>query len=145
MVLRLLFCGLAALLSVGCSDLPERGAVVREIPRGTWEARQPINVVYENTDTLSRRELAVLVRFRSDFAGDRFDFVLETLTPDRQLTRDTLSVRPDRAETVSLSYLDTRTVYRSFALLDRPGEYRFTFMPLAPIEHVIGVGIEISD
>ncbi len=145
MVLRLLFCGFAALLSVGCSRVPEREAVVREIPRGRWETRQPINVVYENADTLSRRDLAVLVRFRSDFTGERFDFVLETLTPDRRLWSDTLSVLPASVETVSLSYLDTRTVYRPFAVLDRPGEYRFTFMPLTPVEHVIGVGIEISD
>ncbi len=142
--LRVFYYLAAALLVVGCGRDSGREIVIREVPPGGWNARQPVAVAYENADTLSQRNLAVLVRFRSDFAYDRLDFVLETATPDSLLLRDTLSVRPDPAEAASLSYIDARMAYRSRSLLGRTGEYRFTFTPLRPVEAVIGVGVEIS-
>ena len=142
-ILRVFYYLAVTLLVVGCGRDSGREIVIREVPPGRWSARQPVAVVYTNADTLSHRSLAVLVRFRSDFRYDRLDFVLETATPDSLLVRDTLSIRPDPAQAASLSYIDTKTAYRSQSLLRRAGEYRFTFIPLRPVEAVIGVGIEI--
>ena len=135
-----------ALFIAGCNSVPQSETVIREVPPGGWNAEAPVTVVYTNADTLSHRSLAVLVRFRSDFRYDRFDFTVETTTPDGLLLRDTLSVRPDGAaiEASSLTYVDTKTVYRTRSLLRRMGEYRFSFTPLRPVETVIGVGVEIS-
>ena len=109
-----------------------------------------VDVWYENSDTLGGRTLEVLVRFRNDFACDRLDFVLETLTPDSLVWRDTLSVpfgRNERIETASLTYTDVRTPYRDRSELSRPGRYRFRFTPAETAlctDEVIGVGLVIT-
>ena len=138
--------GLLYSCSVG---IPPR-ILVTEVTPGKWGEWAPADVWYENTDTLGRKKLDILVRFRNDFACDRFDVVLETLTPDSLVWRDTLSVpfeKKEFIEAVSLTYTDVKTPYRNPAQLLRPGPYRFRFTP-APaalcVGEVIGVGIEIT-
>jgi gliding motility-associated lipoprotein GldH len=134
-----------------CSSWSDRAATVQEVgPRG-WSEQQPVVVSYENTDSLERKKLSVLIRFRKDFSYDRLDFVVETFTPDSLVWRDTLSLPAGAGsgliETTSLTYVDAKTPYRSNSVLGRTGEYRFRFTPLMPEEplhEVVGVGIEVA-
>ncbi|MDR0955075.1 MAG: gliding motility lipoprotein GldH [Rikenellaceae bacterium] len=128
-----------------------RHQIVQDVTPGSWSAAQPAIVLYENRDTVFEQSLTALVRFRNDFDFDRLDFVLETLTPDSLVWRDTLSVAypPEAKEkkATSLTYTDAEVVYRTGVVLNRPGLYRFRFTPLmpeTPVDAVIGVGIGIT-
>ncbi len=78
---------LAGLIS--CTEQPRGEIRVTEVAPGAWSPSVPAEVVYENGDTLRERRLAVLIRFRNDFAHDRLDFVVATTTPDSLTWRDT--------------------------------------------------------
>ena len=134
-------------LMCGCAGMPGESLVQEVAPE--WSPALPVDVFYENTDTLGERAIGVLVRFRNDFSCDRLDVVLETLTPDSLVWRDTVSVSfgGGGVETASLTYTDVKTPYRSRSRFGRPGTYRFRFTPANPgscTEGVIGVGVEIT-
>lgn len=133
-----------------CSTEPSLEIRVAEITGEVWSNSSPADVLYENSDTLGLKTIQALIRFRNDFQYDRLDFVVETLTPDSLIWRDTLSVSYREGapvETTSLTYTDLKTDYRSQSRLGRTGTYRFRFIPAMPesyVENVIGAGIEIT-
>jgi hypothetical protein len=129
---------LSAALTLGCTG---KAVVAEPGPEG-W----PVEMVWENNDTLSRRTLSVLVRLRSDFRSDRLDLIVETLTPDSLHWRDTVTVRPSVPEAYSLTYMDIKTPYRSDVIFKRAGDYRFRFTPLrlGTLKKVVGVGIKVA-
>ena len=148
---RLLFIVLGVIgLMCSCSTDPSREIRVTEITGEVWSNSSPADVFYENDDTLGLKTIHALIRFRNDFQYDRIDFVVETLTPDSLIWRDTLSVSyrgESPIETVSLTYTDVKTDYRTQSRLERTGIYRFRFVPAMPesyVETVIGAGIEIT-
>jgi gliding motility-associated lipoprotein GldH len=133
---------------VSCTESAVGDIRVTEVAPGDWGPQTPAEVVYDNVDTLRHRNLSVLIRLRNDFPYDRLDFVVETLTPDSLLWRDTLSLRPEPVEAASLTYTDVKTAYRSGTILEHAGAYRFRFTPSMPettVKEVIGVGVVVSD
>jgi gliding motility-associated lipoprotein GldH len=148
---RLTVCAiLGCLLFAACAD-EKRQIVTGETAPAGWGGATPVILEYVNSDTLRPRDLYLLVRRRNDFAYDRLNLLVLTTAPDGRSETDTLSValtgpEYDGAEAASYLYTDYRTPYRTRARLDRPGTYRFRFVPLmseVPLEGIIGVGIEI--
>lgn len=139
----------AAILFSSCVTDHVSEIIVSDVPV-RWSKLDPVEVAYENTDTLALKKMDVLVRFRNDFAFDRLDFVLETQSPDSLYWQDTVSVfctLPALTEVSSLTYTDVKTVYRSHSRLSRTGVYRFRFTPLMPetyLKGIAGVGIEVT-
>lgn len=134
-----------ALLSVCSCVRPQHVFVAETDPRG-WSLAEPAGIAVVNDDTVSLRTMEVVVRYGAEFAFDRLDMSVTTITPDGYRWCDTVSVPvPDPRSGIRVDR-DVNGAYRSGVRLSQKGVYRFLFAPLAVqdgVRDVIAVGMDI--
>ncbi len=113
-----------------------------------WNAAQSVTVSYDNTDTVSARDLWAVVRFCNDYEYDKFQLSITTVTPDGYRWRDTLSMEVyGRLPHVGL-YGELEQPYRHRVVLQQTGRYLFELAPVMPdtvTRGVAAVGIRLAD
>lgn len=140
----LLCLGLAAGL-FSCLN-PHRVRMADTDPDG-WSPADGTTVAYENTDTLSARDISVVVRFCNDFNYDKLALSLVTVTPDGYRWCDTLYMDVyGRLPKVGL-YGEREQPYRRGVVFTQTGRYLFSLapvMPASPTEGVAAAGIRLE-
>lgn len=113
-----------------------------------WTAAQTVTVSYDNTDTVSARDIWTVVRFCNDFEYDKLRLSITTVTPDGYRWRDTLSMEVyGRLPHVGL-YGELEQPYRYRVVLQQAGRYLFELAPLMPdtvTRGVAAIGIRLAD
>lgn len=133
---------LGALLStciVACSS--DKRTVDMHITEGdVWDSVEEF--YYDNSDTLSLREIAICLRYDKSYVADSVTMNILTLSPSNLLYEEPFTLhiphlsnmRPDE-QTFS---------YRRNVMLMEEGRYMFRLTPHYPVEGISSVGIIIS-
>lgn len=134
----------AAIVSLagGCLS-PHRAAVADVDPRA-W--RESVCVTFENTDTLTPRDLYVVVRYAGlrGAANDTLRMEVETLAPDSVRYVEQVAVVLPASGRAAALRPQLRQLYRRAAVLGLRGRYRMTFTPASPVRGVEAVGLDIE-
>ena len=99
--------------------------------------------VYDNSDTLYRRNISITVRYDGDYVSDSVPLKILTVSPDSMVYEEDFKLHiPHLADMRP----DEHTfIYRSNVLLKRSGEYRFRITPLEPIDGIASVGLIVDE
>lgn len=133
-----------ALLALSCGRVGSTLFVdMHSVDLHCWS--KPVTILYQNSDTLSLRDIAVALRYNDNFEGDTLSVVIQTSLPDVHQFREKVVLRLKREYTASAVTSSESVPYRSSSLLGEDGYYMFTITPCRAVEGVEAVGIEISD
>ena len=119
----------------------ERKAVVHDIEGEVWNEAEEFR--YTNEDSLSKRDLSIVVRYSMSYVADSLPLRVLTISPDSMLLEEPFTLRiPHLAD----MYPEEQSfVYRSNVVLRRKGDYIFRLTPEHPIEGISAVGIVVSE
>lgn len=130
---------LVAIWTWGCvSTHTERMTDVN--PEG-WARQEPATVVWNNEDTVSLRDIQLLVRYDGRAANQRLTFDMEVITPDTLSYSELLTVYLPENKRNGECVIP----YRKDALLNRKGVYVFRISTAASgVKGVEAVGINVA-
>ncbi len=129
-----------ALATYSC--LSPQNAVMVGVDLNSWDKVK--SVVYENSDTLSLRNLNIAIRYNSNFEEASLPLKLAIMAPDNRIFQDTISLQLERSSAaVAISTTESRP-YRTDVLLNQKGSYIFAFKPLIEVRGVEAIGIELE-
>ena len=130
-----------ALLCVGC--LAPRSADMASVDGRCWESAAEIKV--ENIDTISLRNIAVAIRYNSNFGEATLPLNIKVVAPDGRTFEEPFTLHLEgvkRATTISQS---VAIPYRKSALLAMKGTYTFFLEPSLSVKGVEAIGVEITE
>lgn len=135
-----LFILLLALLCVSC-DAKQMGTVeMHDTERKVWNSIEEF--YYDNADTLSLRDISIVVRYDKGYVADSVAMSIVSISPDSLVVEEPFTLHIPRLSNLRP---ETQTfVYRRNALLKTPGRYRFRLTPHTAIEGINSVGIAIN-
>lgn len=133
-----------SLTFTGCKE--SVGSVCAPVNPGGWNAGEEKRVIFLNSDTVSFREIKLFVAYDGSLEyPDELNVEVGITTPDSLVFTERVSVpfscRRERGLNVS-----SRT-YRADVVLDKTGEYGFSFRHgnPEPVRGVRAVGIEVTN
>ena len=102
------------------------------------------SVAYDNSDTLSQRNLNIAIRYNDDCKEVSLPLKIAITTPDRRVFEDTIALQLQHPAT-ALTVATTESLpYRSKVVLNQKGTYSFAFEPLTSVRGVEAIGIEFK-
>ncbi|MDR2936893.1 MAG: gliding motility lipoprotein GldH [Rikenellaceae bacterium] len=119
---------------------------VHDIDYRGWAGSDPIYLYYDNTDTVSARQLYLLLRLTGSIPYSALRMEVETLSPAGIFWCDTVSLVAPAADGPG-TFNDLRVLYRSGVRLGEAGNYRFRFRQLSSdtlLRGIAGLGIEVN-
>lgn len=102
---------------------------------------RPIAMVYDNADTLTLKEAAIVLRYGPEAAPRSGTYIVEASSPSGAQAKDTLhvSIAPDPSGN---NLQETRLPYRTNVRLAEEGEYIFTVTPPEGTNDIWNVAID---
>lgn len=135
-----LFITLLTLLFVGCSTHQMSDIEMHDTERKVWNSIEEF--YYDNADTLSLRDISIVVRYDKGYVADSVAMSIVSISPDSLVVEEPFTLHIPRLSNLRP---ETQTfVYRRNALLKTPGRYRFRLTPHTAIEGINSVGIAIN-
>lgn len=133
----------AAACALWLAACGSHGTTVEMNDMAGWRWSQAEDFTLANDDTLSLRDLSIVLRYNREFDADSIVVDITTLSPDslRLDERFTLHVPP----TDEVRPVERIFPYRRNARLMRQGIYRFTVSPVGEITGVESVGLMTDD
>ena len=110
---------IAGLFVTSC--LSPHQTVVTDTGGGTWSESAEIEI--PNADTVTPRDLYIVVRYNDSFRGDTLRLTIRTISPD------------------SLVFEEASVPYRRHVIFPDSGIYRMAFIPATPVRGVEAIGI----
>ena len=133
----------AALLAMTmCSCLAPQNSLMVGVDMRSWSGAE--SLVYENNDTLTLRNLNIVLRYNDNFRQAVLPLKIVVTTPDARHFEEVVELRLQHPS-AALTVATTESVpYRESVLLNQKGDYTFTFAPQSEVRGVEAVGIEIK-
>ena len=132
---------MGALFMVACGGSAERHSEVHDIEGEVWNA--PEEFVYSNEDSLSQRDISIVVRYSMDYVAVSVTLRVMTISPDSLLFEEPFTLHiPHLAD---MRPEEQTFVYRRNVTLRNKGDYRFRLTPEEPVEGIAAVGVVISE
>lgn len=98
---------------------------------------------YDNSDTLSRRNLSITVRYDGKYVASEVPMTILTVSPDSMVLEERFTLRiPQLAD---MRPDENTFIYRKNVLLKRKGTYKFRLTPDGPVEGIASVGIIVDE
>lgn len=136
---------LACLVFVGLSMMSCREAHhsvdVHDVEDAVWSA--PEIFCYDNEDSLSKRDIAIVVRYGEGYVADSVALRILTISPDSMVYEEPFALHIPRIKEVRPA--EQTFLYRSRVVLGRKGEYQFRITPERAVEGITSVGIVIDE
>lgn len=129
-----------ALLLGGC--LSPHQAVVTTLRVGYWSESAEITLT--NEDTVSLRDLYVILRYNDSFGGDTLRLMVRTTSPDSLCYEEPFTLRVPAQQHAAALENEALIPYRQRVVLNKGGDYRITFIPTYPIQGIEAIGINIE-
>ncbi len=129
-----------ALLSGGCIS-PHQSVMTDTRPTG-W--KREVVVVFENEDTVSRRDLYLLLRYNENFECDSLPLTVRITTPDTTCFEEPLTLYVPRASHPAPLRDEIVVKYRRNVRFNQAGSYRITFTPARKVRGVEAIGINLE-
>ena len=133
----------AALLAMTmCSCLAPQNSLMVGVDMRSWSGAE--SLVYENNDTLTLRNLNIVLRYNDNFRQAVLPLKIVVTTPDARHFEEVVELRLQHPS-AALTVATTESVpYRESVLLNQKGDYTFTFEPQSEVRGVEAVGIEFN-
>lgn len=131
---------IVVVLMVACRS-NEHIVEVHDQPSAGWEGVEEF--CFMNDDTLSMREIAVVLRYDRKDVADSVALNIVTISPDSLVLSEDMTLRIPRLG--NLRPAEQSFPYRRGVVLQRKGEYRFRLTPHATVEGVGSVGLLITN
>lgn len=135
-----IFCTLVALLAVACAT-PQRSVEMHDTERCVWSEYE--DFYYDNSDTLTQREISVVVRYGKGYVADSVALSIMCVSPDSMVMEEPFVLRiPHLAD---MRPEVQNFPYRRGVVLGTKGRYLFRLRPHGSIEGISSVGLAISE
>lgn len=133
------------MLIVGCRMQPVSVSMAETDSR-EWDARQAVEIFYENNNTISLKNIDALVRFERGFGYDKLGLAITTIDPVGYRWCDTVYVNfPENTSRTKL-HIETRQPYRTAVRFALKGRYMLRLSPVmssGSAEGVAAAGVDI--
>jgi hypothetical protein len=108
----------------------------------SWSGAE--SIAYENNDTLTLRNLNIVLRYNDNFKQAVLPLKIVVTTPDARHFEEVVELQLQHPS-AALTVATTESVpYRESVLLNQKGDYTFTFEPQSEVRGVEAVGIEFN-
>jgi hypothetical protein len=139
-MMRSLFAILVMLMLVSCGG-SKHSVEVHDNKRSLWS--EPQEFYFDNTDSLSRRDISIVVRYGSGYVADSVALSILCVSPDSLVTEEPFTLHiPHLAD--MRPEVETFP-YRSNVVLRVKGSYMFRLTPLSEVDGIASVGLVISE
>lgn len=118
------------------------GAVqMNDLEHSCWAEYE--DFYYDNTDSLSKRDISIVVRYSKDYVADSVAMSILCVSPDSLVSEEPFTIHiPHLADMRP----EVQTFpYRRNVVLSTKGRYLFRLRPNETIEGINSVGLSISD
>jgi hypothetical protein len=129
----------AAIALCGC--LAPQNALMVGVDVTAWSKCD--SLTYENSDTLSLRNLNIAIRYNDGFKARVLPLKIGITTPDARYFEEEVELHINHPRTAPMVATTESLPYRSKVVLAQKGEYIFAFTPLTEVQGVEAIGIEI--
>lgn len=134
-------CICAGIGSVSVSCMSRHESASADVNPAGW--RGPVVATYANTDTLSLRTAAIVLRHGPEAEPADGAYVVEAASPRGAKTRDTIKIAlPSDPSGNDLQ--EVRIPFRTHVRFGEAGDYVFTFTPLQNVRGVWSVAIDFQ-
>lgn len=139
---RLIYLAIVALsaLCVACNE-PQHSIEMHDMDEAVWSNAEEFT--YNNQDSLSKRDISIVVRYGSDYVADSVSLRILAISPDSLVTEEPFTLRIPRIKEVRPE--EQTFLYRKDVVLGRCGEYTFRITPDTLVEGISSVGLMIGE
>lgn len=139
---RLIYLAIVALsaLCVACNE-PQHSIEMHDMDEAVWSNAEEFT--YDNQDSLSKRDISIVVRYGSDYVADSVNLRILAISPDSLVTEEPFTLRIPRIKEVRPE--EQTFLYRKDVVLGRCGEYTFRITPDTLVEGISSVGLMIGE
>ena len=130
----------AAIALCGC--LAPQNALMTSVDVQSWS--KAYSLTYENSDTLSLRNLNIAVRYNDDFKARVLPLKIGVTAPDARYFEEVVNLQITHPNSVPMATTVESLPYRSKAVLSQRGAYIFAFTPLIEVCGVEAIGVEFK-
>ena len=132
---------MAVMLIVAGCDTAKRSVEMHDTEHSEW--REYEDFYYDNSDTLGKRDIAIVVRYGKGYVADSVALSILCVSPDSLVSEEPFTIHiPHLADMRP----EVQTFpYRRNVVLGTKGRYLFRLRPDATIEGITSVGLAISD
>ena len=118
-----------------------RSVEMHDTERSVWATTE--DFVYDNVDTLARRDISVVVRYGTGNIDNAVALTILSIAPDSMVVAEpfTLHIPP----LGDMRPKEHTFIYRRNVVLSQRGEYLFRLQPSAAVEGISSVGIVITE
>ncbi len=127
-------------LAVSCHE-QQHSVAMHDIETDAWSTSEEFT--YNNTDSLSKRDISIVVRYGKGYTADSVGLRILAISPDSLVTAELFTLRIPRIKEVRPE--EQTFLYRKDVVLGRCGEYKFRIMPDTLVEGISSVGIVIGE
>ena len=131
---------LVALVMVACGSTG-RSVEMHDAPNGSWSTAEDFH--YENVDTLSKRDISVVVRYSGEDVAESVELTILTISPDSMVVAEPFTLHIPQMGDVRPA--EHSFPYRRNVVLSSTGDYLFRLKPKAAAVGISSVGIIISE
>lgn len=134
----------AALLLPFCcvSCLSQHDTALTHVNPKGWDT--PAVIPYDNTDTVTLKEAALVLRYGPEASPDNGTYIVEARSPSGARTRDTLRI-PITFDQSANNLREMRYPFRTKVRLAEEGEYIFTVTPQQENHDIWSVAIDFKN
>ena len=138
--LRYISLALVAAIMVACGTT-QRSVEMHDNERNEWSEYE--DFYYDNTDTLCRRDIAIVLRYGKGYVADSVALSILCVSPDSLVSEEPFTIHiPHLADMRP----EVQTFpYRHNVVLGKQGRYLFRLRPDTTIGGITSVGLAISD
>lgn len=139
---RLIYLAIVTLsaLCVACNE-PQHSIEMHDMDEAVWSNAEEFT--YDNQDSLSKRDISIVVRYGSDYVADSVSLRILAISPDSLVTEEPFTLRIPRIKEVRPE--EQTFLYRKDVVLGRCGEYTFRITPDTLVEGISSVGLMIGE
>ena len=127
-------------LVVACGT-PQHSVDMRDITNDIWNSTGEF--YYDNVDSLSKRDIAIAVRYGNGYVADSVAMDILCVSPDSLVVIEPFTLHIPHVGDLRPS--EQTFTYRRNAVLSTKGRYIFHLTPHQAVEGISSVGIVISD
>lgn len=140
MVRHLIYALVAACIMVACGGMG-RSVDMHDTEHHRWSTAE--DFVYDNVDTLSKRDIGIVVRYGGEHVSERVELTILTISPDSLVVAEPFMLHiPQMGDMRPAEHTFT---YRHNAVLGHKGRYLFRLKPTHTAEGISSVGIVITE
>ena len=139
---RLIYLAIVAFASlmVACNE-QSHTIEMHDMAKSVWSTAEEYH--YDNADSLSKRDISIVVRYGADYVADSVSLRILAISPDSLVTEEPFTLRIPRIKEVRPE--EQTFLYRRNVVLRRKGEYLFRLTPDSIVEGISSIGIMVSE